>query len=112
MHVIQNNFTGFIYGVPPRAKEVYDLDVVATNRDTFETGLLRLIVNVTSAGADNTVGRYNIRLKIDNLNLEDMFDTQRLKASNIRTLERSTEKTSDFKLPASFDKQKQTRERK
>ena len=40
--------TGFIYGVPPRANEIYQLSVVATNRETFETGLLNLTINVTA----------------------------------------------------------------
>ena len=41
-------FVGFIYGVPPRANEIYQLSVVATNRETFETGLLNLTINVTA----------------------------------------------------------------
>ena len=39
--------SGFLYGVPPEPLHIYQLDVVALNLLTYETGLLRLIVNVT-----------------------------------------------------------------
>ena len=77
--------------MPPRAKEVFNLDVVATNRDTFETGLLKVVINVTSssvgpAGPSSTPGAasFNVKLKIDNLNIEDIFDPHRLK--NLKSL--------------------------
>ncbi len=63
--------------MPPRAEEVLELDVVATNKDTFETGLLRLVVNVTFTNAGKTAAKNNVKLKIDNLNLEDIFDAHR-----------------------------------
>ena len=75
---------GFIYGVPPRAKEVFNLDVVATNRDTFETGLLKVVINVTSSIASPGAASFNVKLKIDNLNIEDIFDPHRLK--NLKSL--------------------------
>ena len=74
--------TGFIYGVPPRTNEVLNLDVVATNRDTFETGLLKVVINVTSSASG--AAPFNVKLKIDNLNIEDIFDAHRLK--NLKSL--------------------------
>lgn len=74
---------GFIYGVPPKANELLELDVVATNKGTFETGLLRLVVNV-SGDPYSLAAPYSVRLKIDNLNLEDIFDAHRLR--NLKSL--------------------------
>ena len=68
---------GFIYGVPPQAHQVYHLDVVSTNLDTFETGLLKLIINVTISDTAMPA-MFNIKIKIDNLNVEDVFDPHRL----------------------------------
>ena len=62
---------------------MYHLAVVATNRETFETGLLNLTVNVTAANLATTA-KFNIKLKIDNLNIEDVFDPHRLK--NLKSL--------------------------
>ena len=66
-----NIWAGFIYGVPPVANERVILDVVATNKANYETGILKLVINVTSlanvAGFENTIN--SVRLKIDNLNL-------------------------------------------
>jgi len=78
----QRHSSGFIYGVPPRANEIYQLSVVATNRETFETGLLNLTINVTAT--TQSTAKYNIKLKIDNLNIEDVFDAHRLK--NLKNL--------------------------
>lgn len=69
-------FSGFIYGIPPASNQLYQLQVVATNRDTFETGLLNLTINVTTSSRPAI---NNVKLKIDNLNIEDVFDTHRLK---------------------------------
>ena len=58
---------------------MFYLDVVATNRDTFETGLLNLVINVSSSQAQaDTAAKYTVKLKIDNLNIEDVFDPHRL----------------------------------
>jgi hypothetical protein len=69
-HTLKNRL-GFIYGVPPVANERVILDVVATNKANYETGILKLVINVTSlpnvAGFDNIIN--SVRLKIDNLNL-------------------------------------------
>jgi hypothetical protein len=61
-------FSGFIYGVPPVSNERVILDVVATNKDNYETGILKLVINVT-ATPNNASPINSVRLKIDNLNL-------------------------------------------
>ncbi len=61
---------GFIYGVPPNPNEHYALDVVATNKANYETGILKLVVNVTSLSPEIKYHEINnVKLKIDNLNL-------------------------------------------
>ena len=68
----QNNFVvGFIYGVPPLPDERVTLDVVATNKANYETGILKLIINVTSSmtSMSGKIHINSVRLKIDNLNL-------------------------------------------
>ena len=47
---------------------------MATNRDTFETGYL--ILNINSHKAKESPN-HHVRLKIDNLNIEDVFDKRR-----------------------------------
>ena len=54
------------------------MDVVALNHGTFDTGLLHLVMNITQGG-DSEVAHRCVRLKIDNLNLEDIFDAHRLR---------------------------------
>ena len=54
------------------------MNVVALNHGTFDTGLLHLVINITQ-GEDNEVANRCVRLKIDNLNLEDIFDAHRLR---------------------------------
>ena len=61
---------GFLYGVPP-ALGTTRLEVVATNTDTFETGLLTM--NLTVLANPVPANKY-IRLKINNYNIEDIFD--------------------------------------
>ena len=67
---------GFIYGVPPMMAAILELDVVALNLATFETGLLRLVLNITAQ--DQALN--SVRLKVDNLNLEDIFDGHKLRS--------------------------------
>ena len=73
--------SGFIYGVPPASypnEELIEMDVVALNHGTFDTGLLHLLINITQ-GDENEVAKRCVLLKIDNLNLEDIFDAHRLR---------------------------------
>lgn len=55
--------------------------MVAVNRATFEYGLLRLALNVTD---DVAPARRAVRLKIDNLDVADLFDAHRMR--NLRAL--------------------------
>ena len=67
---------GFIYGVPPReVGRVVELEVVAIDRDTYQTGLLRVLINITQGDRAPRA----VKLKLDNLNLEDLFDSHRLR---------------------------------
>jgi len=69
---------GLIYGVPPTEGHTI-IQVVATNRHTFETGELVLNIHVET---DPSPPQSEVQLKIDNLNIEDIFDrhrTERLK---------------------------------
>ena len=70
--------------MPPQSNHVYHLDVVSTNRETFETGLLKLIINITNKSDTSSAALYNVKLKIDNLNIEDIFDAHRLE--NLKNL--------------------------
>ena len=54
------------------------MDVVALNHGTFDTGLLHLLINITQ-GEESEVAKRCVLLKIDNLNLEDIFDAHRLR---------------------------------
>ena len=72
---------GFLYGVPPTPGQRIEIDVVAVNRATFEYGLLRLAINVTDH--DDPAG-HAVRLKIDNLDVADLFDAHRMR--NVKAL--------------------------
>ena len=63
---------GLLYGVPPSQGQT-SLEVLATNTETFDTS--KLVVSLhTQTRAEN---QYQVRLKIDNLNIEDVFDETR-----------------------------------
>jgi len=62
-----------LYGRPPLAG-LTQLQVVVTDRHTFKTGLLAVDINVEEAVNDN----FEVNLKINNLNIEDIFDWQRM----------------------------------
>ena len=69
-------------------KQLIEMQVVALNHGTFDTGLLHLIINITQ-GDEHEVANRCVRLKIDNLNLEDIFDAHRLRLDTIfRTLDK------------------------
>ena len=61
-----------------------ELDVVAMDRETYQTGLLRILVNITTT---QRAGRA-VKLKVDNLNLEDLFDSHRLR--NLKAIFKQT----------------------
>ena len=63
--------------MPPFSNDRVFLDVVATNKDNYETGLLKLIVNVIPKSSSESVNSYrrSVRLKIDNMNLVKTLNT-------------------------------------
>ena len=54
------------------------------DRETYQTGLLRILVNITTT---HRAGRA-VKLKVDNLNLEDLFDSHRLR--NLKAIFKQT----------------------
>jgi len=65
---------GLLYGVPP-ASGLTIIQIVATNRHTFQTSQLLLNIHVENEGS---LPRSEVQLKIDNLNIEDIFDKHRI----------------------------------
>ncbi len=73
--------------------------MVAINKNTYEYGLLRLGINVTEDEASDHAAEFAVKLKIDNLNVVDMFDAHRLR--NLKALFAKhlwTESESDLHL--------------
>jgi len=62
-----------LYGRPP-LPGLTQLQVVVTDRHSFKTGLLAVDINVEEAVNEN----FEVVLKINNLNIEDIFDWQRM----------------------------------
>ena len=58
----------WIKAVDKEMDQMIEMDVVALNHGTFDTGLLHLIINVTQEDRHEMASRC-VRLKIDNLNL-------------------------------------------
>ncbi|XP_067000393.1 epsilon-sarcoglycan isoform X3 [Anabrus simplex] len=77
MHYIYSkvHHTGFLYGVPPVNQPDLELEIVGLNRRNYETR--RRVVNMNIQPKEDPA-RYEVQLKIDNLNVEDMFDSYRL----------------------------------
>ncbi|XP_025163037.1 epsilon-sarcoglycan isoform X1 [Harpegnathos saltator] len=65
---------GFLYGVAPKNQKDFQLEVVGLNRHTYETRYKVLDINVLER---ENLTKYEVYLKIDNLNVEDMFDHNR-----------------------------------
>jgi len=65
--------SGLLYGVPP-SQGVTEIQIVATDMITFDTSVIQLniLVDPEVMGSKNKV-----RLKIENLNIEDIFDSHR-----------------------------------
>ncbi|XP_053619851.1 alpha-sarcoglycan isoform X2 [Plodia interpunctella] len=68
--------SGFIFGTPPRGtKDVVTLEVVGLNRQDYETRRVLLTLKVEPK---EKMARYEVELKIDNLNVEDLLDEHRM----------------------------------
>ncbi|KAJ8686767.1 hypothetical protein QAD02_022561 [Eretmocerus hayati] len=65
---------GYLYGVPPRNQKSFKLEIIALNKKTYETRDKVLEVIVTE---NDSVSKYQIQLKVNNWNVEDMFDRNR-----------------------------------
>lgn len=78
MHYVYSHrhHAGFLYGVPPNEnnKEV-KIEIVALNRKDYETKRIILPVQITEK---LTPSKHEVQMKIDNLNVEDMFDVERM----------------------------------
>ncbi|KAK5644790.1 hypothetical protein RI129_006090 [Pyrocoelia pectoralis] len=71
-----HHHTGYLYGVPPDSLHTdVKIEIVALNRQNYDTRhqIITIHVNEKSHPAKNEV-----HLKIDNLNVEDMFDFERV----------------------------------
>lgn len=70
---------GFLFGVPPvnNIRSIVPLEVIALNKKTYETRVE--ILNIVISEKLNQA-RFEIHMKIDNLNVEDMFDVERMEA--------------------------------
>ncbi|KDR16217.1 epsilon-sarcoglycan isoform X2 [Zootermopsis nevadensis] len=67
--------TGFLYGVPPQQHGDLELEIVGLNRDNYETRRRVVQINVQEKPDP---AKYEVQMKVDNLNVEDMFDSYRL----------------------------------
>ncbi|CAK9794779.1 SGCE [Anthophora plagiata] len=65
---------GFLYGVAPKDQKYFQLEIVGLNKHTYETRYKVLDMNVLEK---ENLTKYEVHLKIDNLNVEDMFDRNR-----------------------------------
>ncbi|XP_060528903.1 epsilon-sarcoglycan isoform X2 [Cylas formicarius] len=74
----ERHHSGYLYGVPPnKNKAVVPLEVVALNKHNYETRVKN--INVIISEKLNPA-KYELHLKIDNLNVEDMFEVDRMDA--------------------------------
>ncbi|XP_015179131.1 PREDICTED: epsilon-sarcoglycan isoform X3 [Polistes dominula] len=65
---------GFLYGVAPKNQKYFQLEIVGLNKHTYETKYKVLDINVLEK---QNLTRYEVNLKIDNLNVEDTFGRNR-----------------------------------
>lgn len=70
---------GFLFGVPPvsNVRNIVPLEVIALNKKTYDTEVV--IMNIIISEKLNQA-RFEIHMKIDNLNVDDMFDVERMEA--------------------------------
>ncbi|CAG9861824.1 unnamed protein product [Phyllotreta striolata] len=73
----EQHHCGYLFGVPPEGPATVPLEVVALNKETYETRAENLDIIVSQK---LNPARYEIHLKIDNVNVEDMFEAERMDA--------------------------------
>ncbi|KAK9509022.1 hypothetical protein O3M35_006437 [Rhynocoris fuscipes] len=66
---------GYIYGVPPTKQPDLTIELIGMNKKTFETRRIVKSINITEK---QEPAKYEIQMKIDNLNIDDLFDGRRL----------------------------------
>lgn len=72
------NHYGYLFGVPPvNHRSIIPLEVIGLNKKTYETRVEFLNIVITEK---LNQARFEIHMKIDNLNVEDMFDVERMEA--------------------------------
>lgn len=65
---------GFLYGVPPNTNNAkVPLEIIGLNRKDYNTKRETLTIHITEK---RNPAKYEVHMKIDNLNVEDMFDVQ------------------------------------
>ncbi|XP_022207832.2 epsilon-sarcoglycan isoform X1 [Nilaparvata lugens] len=67
--------TGFLYGVPPKTQKDLMVEIIGLNKRNYETR--RRIVHMNVVEKPDSA-QHEVQIKIDNLNVEDMFDEKRL----------------------------------
>ncbi|KAL1501494.1 hypothetical protein ABEB36_006805 [Hypothenemus hampei] len=68
--------SGFLYGVPPsNGIEQITLDIVGLNKKTYETRVEKLDIIVQEK---LNFALYEVHMKIDNLNVADLFDAEKM----------------------------------
>ncbi|XP_050429473.1 epsilon-sarcoglycan [Adelges cooleyi] len=73
------NGYGYIYGTPPVTPELlqFQLDIVGQNKKTYHVVTKVIQLNIFKK---LDIAKYEVRLKINNLNVEDMFEEDRIKS--------------------------------
>lgn len=74
----EKHHSGFLYGVPPSQSEpIVPLEILGLNKKNYETRVEN--VNIIIQEKLNPA-RYEVHMKIDNLNVQDMFEVERMEA--------------------------------
>ena len=90
----EKHHVGYLYGVPPSKDEKVTLEIVALNRKNYETR--RHILSIIVSKKLNPA-QYEVQLKIDNLNVEDMFEVERMdRLKNVFKQQLWTESVEDL----------------
>lgn len=67
---------GILYGVPPNTPdEEVDIEIIALNRRDYSTKTYLKTIQITEK---LNPAKHEVQLKIDNLNVEDMFEVERM----------------------------------
>ncbi|KAL7306087.1 hypothetical protein TKK_0001541 [Trichogramma kaykai] len=76
IHYIYSERThrGYLYGVAPKDQKNFKLEIIALNKKTYETREKTLEVIVSES---DVVSKYQIQLKVNSWNVEEMFDLNR-----------------------------------